>query len=127
MSKREVLVVVETPFRPTTQMSAAMRDRFLEACMRDCIDRGEAPFASHMMYTQILDDEIPSERMLGMRLGFAWGAMAEKVVVYTNLGISDGMRRGIDIARENGKPVEFRELAQFGKPIETTGEVLYGA
>lgn len=85
---------------------------YARACMKDCLQRGEAPFASHLLYTQegVLDDTVPEEREWGIQAGFAWRQVAQKTVVYTDLGISKGMQYGIDDAAKRGSPVEFRTL-----------------
>lgn len=80
---------------------------YLRDAMRDCLLRGEAPYASHGLYTQVLDDRIPTERELGITAGLAWQPVADAVVVYTDLGISEGMQRAIDAAMV---PVEYRTL-----------------
>jgi hypothetical protein len=60
----------------------------------------------------MLDDFIPEERKLGMEAGFAWGEAAQKVVVYMDRGISQGMHEGIDRHIANGLPVEYRSLGE---------------
>lgn len=101
-------VLVESPFAGDVERNL----RYLRACMRDCFLRGELPFASHALYTQpgVLDDNDPAERQLGIDAGLAWGAHAVKTVVYTDLGMSRGMRYGIDNATAAGRPVEYRTL-----------------
>jgi len=108
------LVVIESPFAgdaPTRLRNIA----YLRAAMRDCLMRGEAPFASHGLYTQIgvLDDDVPSERALGISAGFHWGAKADATVVYSDLGITEGMRAGIANAISLGRPVEYRSLPEW--------------
>ena len=68
--------------------------------------------ASHLLYTQhgILDDEKPAERLLGIEAGFAWNELADATVVYTDLGITPGMQKGIAHAESAGRPVEYRNL-----------------
>jgi hypothetical protein len=102
------LVVVESPYAGDIEANV----RYARACLADCLKRGEAPLASHLLYTQegVLRDELPEERLLGMEAGFAWGAQAELVVVYTDRGISEGMQKGVERASAQGKPVEFRSL-----------------
>jgi hypothetical protein len=80
--------------------------------MNDCLMRGEAPFASHLLYTQpgVLHDDVADERKLGIQAGLAWGEMADATVVYVDHGVSPGMQLGIDRARELGRPVELRRL-----------------
>lgn len=97
----------------TAALAAAMiaRNRkYLTECLRDSLLRGEAPFASHAIYTQALDDTIPSERELGIMAGFEWGDTVNKVVVYIDLGVSSGMRQGIEAALARGADVEYRRL-----------------
>lgn len=85
---------------------------YARVAMRDCLERGEAPYASHLLYTQpgVLDDDLPDERALGIEAGLQWGAMAPKTVVYTDLGVSAGMRQGIERAKAQGRAVEYRSL-----------------
>ena len=83
--------------------------------MRDCLLRGEAPFASHLFYTQVLDDQAPNERLLGMVAGWAWLPVADATVVYRDLGISPGMKEGIAKAVAAGLPIEYRSLHEADK------------
>jgi hypothetical protein len=100
------LVYLESPFAGDRERNAA----YLKAAMRDSLARGEAPFASHALYVQFLDDSIPEERELGIAAGLAWGLKAEATVVYMDLGVSPGMQRGIDAAHAVKRPVEQRLL-----------------
>lgn len=103
-------VVIETPYSAKTWEDRDRNDRYLKAAMLDSLHRGEAPYASHALYTQFLDDDRPDERRLGMEAGFAWGASAEEIVVYTDLGLSHGMREGIAVALRRGQKVTYRSL-----------------
>jgi hypothetical protein len=100
------LVVIESPYAGDIEENV----RYARACMADCLRRGEAPFASHLLYTQsgILRDEIPEERKRGIEAGFAWGAMADRRAVYTDLGVTEGMAEGIKAAIEVGQEVVYR-------------------
>jgi hypothetical protein len=102
------LVIVESPLSGDVPRNL----RYARACMRDCLLRGEAPFASHLLYAQdgILDDTKPDERRMGIDAGLEWGARSERSVVYTDLGISPGMAIGIDAALALGRTVEYRTL-----------------
>lgn len=103
-----ITVVLETPYAGDIEGNLA----YLRACMRDCLQRGEAPFASHGLYTQpgVLRDDVPTEREQGIQAGFAWRRVADKTVVYTDRGMSWGMERGIEDALAIGHTVEFRTL-----------------
>ena len=102
------LVYLESPYAGDVEVNL----RYARACMADCFKRNEAPFVSHCLYTQpgVLDDNIKAERELGIRAGFEWGKHAEKTVVYSDLGISAGMKAGIEGANRAGRPVENRSL-----------------
>lgn len=105
-------VIVESPFAGETQEIIDLNITYARACMKDCFERGEAPFASHLLYTQpgILDDAIPSERTLGIDAGLLWGSLAEKTVVYTDRGISRGMQYGIENAKKANREIEYRTI-----------------
>lgn len=102
------LVIVESPYAGDVERNL----RYLRAALRDCLLRGEAPFASHGLYTQpgVLDDTIPAEREQGIQAGLCWGAVAEATVVYTDLGVSSGMTHGIKAAKDAERLVEYRSL-----------------
>jgi len=107
-------VVIESPYASKTKSGLARNLRYLRACMRDCLRRGEAPFASHGLYTQpgVLVDEVPEEREMGIAAGFVWRQFANRTVVYADLGVTDGMRQGIEHAKVNGLPYEVRTLGR---------------
>ena len=102
------LVVVESPYAGDVERNVT----YARAALADCLHRSEAPFASHLLYTQpgVLDDGIPDERALGIEAGFRWGLMADLVAVYLDLGWSAGMRAGVASARGAGIAVEERLL-----------------
>ncbi|MDB5550826.1 MAG: hypothetical protein JWL86_810 [Rhizobium sp.] len=103
------LVIIESPFAGDVEANIAYARR----CVRDSLSRGEAPIASHLLYTQpgVLNDDIPAERTWGIDAGLAWRAVAQASVVYTDHGISKGMEYGIAAATAAGVPVEYRKLA----------------
>src|SRR5258708_16249838 len=89
--------------------------RYARLCVRDSLQRGESPIASHLLYTQpgILDDLKPDERQWGIDAGLAWRAVAQASVVYTDRGISKGMEYGMAAASAAGLPVELRTLPGY--------------
>lgn len=104
------LVIVESPFAGETPAELSRNKRYACAAMRDCLARGEAPYASHLLMPQCLDDTSAEERELGMRVGFEWGRKADLVAVYEDLGVSPGMALGIEIATSRGVKIERRKL-----------------
>jgi hypothetical protein len=102
------LVVLESPFAGDTSTNIAYAKR----AVLDCLLRGEAPIASHLLFPQpgLLDDNEPEERKLGIAAGHAWIRVAHLMVVYVDRGISKGMQQGIDIAKALGVMIEYRRL-----------------
>src|SRR5215467_8128747 len=94
-------VILESPYSGPDLETIERNKRYARACIRDCLKRGEAAIASHLLYTQpgVLRDSEPEERKLGMEAGWAWFVVAQACVVYTDLGISKGMQDGIDYAK----------------------------
>jgi len=101
-------VIIESPYAGEIDRNVAYARR----CVRDSLERGEAPIASHLLYTQpgILNDGDPLEREWGINAGLAWRQNAEASVVYTDLGITPGMGYGIKAAEDAGVPVEYRQI-----------------
>lgn len=109
------LVIIESRYAGDIERNVA----YLREALRDSLMRGEAPFASHAIYTQegVLDDLDPAERMIGIEAGLLWGALTEKTVVYADHGISIGMQYGIDRANAEGRAVEYRFLRAKAEAI----------
>lgn len=103
------LVILESPYAGDIEANV----EYARACVRDALSRGDAPIASHLLYTQpgILRDEVPAERQWGIDAGLAWKEVAHGTVVYTDKGITKGMEYGIEAAITHGIPVEYRELS----------------
>lgn len=111
-------VILESPFAG----DFAKNREYANQCLRDCLLRGEAPFASHILYTEALDDTKPNERELGIEAGLMIGKHASRTVVYTDFGISKGMKYGIQHARAHNRPVEYRSL--YGTTKNITPEMV---
>ncbi len=102
------LVVIESPLAGDLKRN----QRYARLCLLDCFRRGEAGFAGHLLFTQVLDDKNSAARELGIKAHVAWGSVADVCAVYTDIGISDGMQIGIDAhpeAEEKGA-LEYRKL-----------------
>lgn len=77
--------------------------------------RGESPFASHLFYTQtgILDDNLLNERKKGIIAGKQLiRKLNASTIVYTDLGISKGMKLGIKLAKKDKRKIEYRSLGK---------------
>jgi len=102
-------VVVESPYSGNHDLNEA----YAEFVMYDCIiNYHESPYASHLLYTRrfVLNDDVESERNLGIKAGFCWRDVADKTVFYTDIGMTKGMKKGIRDCITKNKPYEIRIL-----------------
>lgn len=104
------LVIIESPWKAQNSSEQVRNSQYARMCLSDSIARGEAPFASHLIYTQVLNEEIPEERMAGIEIGLLWGKCATRTVVYQDFGISAGMTIGIERAITDGREIEYRNI-----------------
>lgn len=121
------LVIVESPYAGVDAAAIERNVAYARAALADCLRRGEAPFASHLLYTQpgVLRDQVAAERELGIAAGLAWGAAAECHVFYTDLGWSPGMVAAKTYCIKDGRPIEERSLGvySFGPPAPTSWRI----
>lgn len=109
------LVILESPYAAPTPAGIEENLIYARRCLGHSLGRGEAPIASHLLYTQpgVLRDEIPAERDLGIAAGLAWLKNADLMAVYLDLGASSGMRAAMRAAVEapfGGLPIQYRSL-----------------
>ncbi len=108
MLKLRPVVVIESPFAAATDVGKEHHLHYARVAMLDAIARGETPLASHLLYTQVLDDDNAEQRDLGMRMGYDVAPAVSKVALYDDLGISNGMLRSSRVWTELGKRVVKR-------------------
>lgn len=104
-------VILESPYAGDVEANIA----YARACLRDCLSRGEAPLASHLLYTQpgVLDDLVEEERRWGIEAGLVWRSGAEAGVFYVDRGWSKGMLFAKDCYEADGIPIEERTLPGY--------------
>jgi hypothetical protein len=119
-------VLIESPFAAANGRTREDNIAYARACLRDSLARKEAPLASHLLYPQALNDDDPTERELGIKAGLVWGTAANVTIAYVDHGISDGMKRGIERAQKEGRPIEYRRL-QMLESIEALGQAYEAA
>jgi len=95
-------VIIESPYAGDVEKNID----YARKCVKDSLSRGEAPIASHLLYTQpgILDD---NERKLGIAAGLEWLEVADIHAFYVDLGWSAGMKAAL--AKSTSK-VEIRKI-----------------
>lgn len=107
-------VIIESPYRGDGYEDLALNMEYLQECIRDSLRRGEAPFASHQMYTTALDDKNPEHRRLGIAAGTAWARSADLRVFYLDRGWSTGMRHARELYDMLGLAYEMRGIRLEG-------------
>lgn len=110
------IVVVESPYAGQVDRNVC----YARAAIRDCLIRGEAPFASHLLYTQpgVLEDGLREQRELGIEAGLVFHGVADAIVFYVDLGWSVGMRAANEQAVLLGKRRETRRLRWWNGSAE---------
>lgn len=107
-------VVIESPFSGDVEANIA----YAQAALKENLLAGRAPIASHLVYTQVLDDDLEHERMLGIHAGFAWNSAADEVNFYTDNGFSSGMNYGLEAAKKNGTLVVMKTIDNWDNSPE---------
>lgn len=111
----EQCVVIESPFASDDPLEHEANITYARDLMHDSLLRGECPFLSHLLYTQVLDDKMPAARELGIKAGLAIARRMGSTIVGTDRGISTGMSLGIESAAKAGRIVVERSLPQWKK------------
>lgn len=109
------LVVIESPFSAPTDKEITRNVYYAMLAVRDSLGKGEAPYASHLFFTQLLDDSLENERILGIDAGLAVTANAKSTIIYADLGISTGMQYGMEVAERLNRKIIKRYL--FNKSL----------
>jgi hypothetical protein len=110
--RRMKRVLIESPFGTNPDGSRAdmgtmaRNVEYARRAMLWCLRKGYAPYGSHLLYPQCLDDATPAERELGIQAGFAWGEAAELVIVFEDYGLTPGMQRGVERSKAAAQPLE---------------------
>ena len=71
---------------------------------------GEAPFASHLLYGLLLDDDNPHERKIGLTCDHAFLAKCDLVAFYRDYGFSPGMVEAQVLAQTLNIPTVIRRI-----------------
>jgi len=100
-NRRKIYVV--SPYAGNVAENVAAAVRYC----RKVIDDGYMPVAGHLLYPQILDDNDPEERDLGLLFGLALLRTCDEVWVFGT--VSDGVEKEIEEAKRLKKRVRYME------------------
>ena len=82
---------------------------FAVNCCRRVIDEGCMPIASHLLYPQMLDDNNPDEREMGLMFGLALLAVCDEIWVFGE--VSARVAREVAEAKRLKKRIRYFEEA----------------
>ena len=100
----EELTYIISPYAGDIEANVA----FAICCCRTAIQQGHTPIAVHLLYPQILDDQKPAEREIGLELGLnILRHCAAAWVCGTR--ISCGMESEIRAAKQMNIPIRYVE------------------
>lgn len=74
--------------------------------MKYAVERGVIPFAPHLLYPLVLDENDPAQRKLGLYFGLVWLSMCDELWVFGD-HISSGMQSEIDSAKTHHIPIRY--------------------
>lgn len=97
--------------------------RFAKAACRLAMEEGSTPVAAHLLYPQMLDDSIPEQRDLGIRMGLKLLEACSELWLCGSR-ISEGMQEELKAAWRHGVPVRripWESVAGFMQPEPDTG------
>lgn len=102
------LAIIESPYAGDVERNI----KYARECMRWAILNEYAPFASHLLYTQVLDDSIKYQRSHGIAMGLEWLKKADIQLIFTDYGISPGMKRAINLGSYFGIEQQFIKILE---------------
>ena len=101
-------VIIESPYAGDNKRNVEYGRR----CLKDSLEKEEAPFASHLFYPQVLDDMNITERELGIRCGLSWSEDADAVAFYVDYGMSKGMEEALSHHNARQTKIEIRTIGR---------------
>jgi hypothetical protein len=102
------LVYICSPYAGNTDQNI----RFAKASCRYAASQGCAPIAPHLLYPQFLNDSVPSERDVGIRMGLRLLSPCDELWICGSR-ISAGMENEITEAKRLGIPVRTISAQQL--------------
>jgi hypothetical protein len=95
-------VFICSPFAGNTKRNTERAKRYLKFA----VEKGAIPFAPHLLYPLVLDENDPVQRELGMFFGMVWLGKCDELWVFGS-HISPGMVAEIDKAKRRLIPTKY--------------------
>jgi acid stress-induced BolA-like protein IbaG/YrbA len=121
------IVVCESPYRATSEWQLRLNLAYARALVERVTLRGDSPVASHLLITQALDDRDPVARQRGIWAGLYLLRVADVHAFGIDLGISDGMRIGMEKAKQHPSVIyEEISLPEWAEAMATDSNTRRG-
>lgn len=111
------LVAIVSPYNSDTEEGRRANLDYARAAAHDCLHRGEIPLALHLVLGDPSVPETPEIRALALAGSFHLINAVDKVVIYLDRGISEGMRIEMYTAVHADKPVEHRIIDKSNEGV----------
>lgn len=95
-------VFICSPYAGDIQRNTENTQRY----MKIAVEKGAIPFAPHLLYPQVLDENDPNHRELGIFFGMVWLGKCDEVWVFGET-ISSGMAREIAKAERRRMTIRY--------------------
>jgi hypothetical protein len=112
MKNPRKLAVIECPFGTEDTSMRDQYERYAKKCIQDSLKRGEAPFAGQLLYSNLLNDRVQSEKDIILVSHLSWIAVADVIAIYTDMGLSASMQMAINVAMIKNKRLEYRSIGK---------------
>lgn len=108
-----MIILLESPYLHEHPIDGEEYSIYLSRCLRDSLKRGEAPIATHAMYTRpgVLNLSI-GEATLATLASDDLAELIPITVAYTDYGITEKMDLGLDRAGRWKHTIEYREIGK---------------
>lgn len=95
------LVYIASPYAGDTEVNI----QFAKKACRYAVNQGMTPLAVHLLYPQFLNDQLPSDRECGMRMGLHVLESCDELWLCGDY-ISSGMEMELAAAKALGIPIQ---------------------
>lgn len=99
---RRPLVFVSSPYAGDMKRNTSNARRYA----RFAVDQGAIPLPPHLLYPQILDENIPEERDLGLQFGLALLKKCDEIWLFGEV-LSMGMARELEAAKQHKMRIRY--------------------
>lgn len=117
-------VYICSPYRAKSSLELDRNIDYAQALTKQALDAGLAPITPHLYMTQCLDEGKPEERARGMAAGLKLLKSCDFVIAGVKYGISEGMSREIQTAKESGIEVVNADKLRYKLMYESLRDIL---